>query len=744
MRVIGGPSAALALICAVGAGAATTTTWEMSGYQDFLRGRMSGLSVTTSGRITLGMKVDAFFTSDQPNIWSVAQAADGSVYLGTGHRGRLIKVDAQGRGTVIWTADQSEIFAVAVDRAGVVYAGTSPDGKVYRIENGRATEYFAPGEPYIWALAIAPDGTLYVGTGQQGKIYRVTGAGRGDLYYETGQTHVTALGFDREGRLLAGSEPNGILYRVTGTPARGFVLYDANLPEIRSIVTTADGSIYAAALGGSIAQRAAEATKAISSSTPTVVAPSTSITVTDAQAGLVQPPKPTPSGNPSTSASSTVANVTSTTELTGVERSALYRIQPDNTVETLWSSKEENLYDFTPEANGSLLLLTDAEGRVYRLDPRPGGSRDVALIAQLNESDATRLLSSARGVMAAVGGTGKLLRLGSAPDSAGWLESPVHDAGSVARWGRATWVGAARGVTLKTRSGNSARPDATWSDWSAALTDPANAPVTSPNARYIQWRLELTAANPAPGIDSVTLTFLPQNTAPAVRSISVSAAGSKAASTGSSASSSAFSITVTDTGESSTAAGNPSQTFPRPAGQQLQISWQADDPEGDKLSYDLFFRGEDEREWKLLRESLTENTFIVDGDALADGRYFFRVVASDRLSNPAGQARQGELTGAPVLLDSTPPEVRAGAPRRDGAAVEIEVNAQDRGSALRRCEYSIDAQAWVPVEASDGVTDSPQERFVIRAENFPEGEHLVAIRVYDAAGNAGLARVVVR
>jgi hypothetical protein len=58
--------------------AATTTTWEMTGYQDFLRGRISGLSLTRDGRLTLGSKLDTLFDSGQPEIWSVAQAPDGS------------------------------------------------------------------------------------------------------------------------------------------------------------------------------------------------------------------------------------------------------------------------------------------------------------------------------------------------------------------------------------------------------------------------------------------------------------------------------------------------------------------------------------------------------------------------------------------------------------------------------------------------------------------------------------------
>ena len=724
--------------------AATTATWELNGYQDFLRGRMSGLSITRDGHLILGPKLETVFSSDQAQIWSVAAAPDGSLYLGTGNRGRLLKVDAAGNGTVVWTSDQPEIFAVAVDRAGAVYAGTSPDGKVYRIENGRATEYFAPGERYIWALAFAPDGSLYVGTGQQGKIYRVVAAGRGELYYATGQSHVTALAFDREGRLLAGSEPNGILYRITGAPARGFVLYDANLPEIRSIVPAADGSIYAAALGGSLAKRTSAASSS-SSSTPAITAPSTSITVTDAQAGLAVAPKPDPT-KPTTGTSPISAPAT-TTEVSGVERSALYKILPDNTVDTLWTSKDENIYDVVADAGGTLTFLTDAQGRIYRIDPRPDRTRDTLLVAQTNEADVTRLAASARGLLVAAGNVGKMLRLDASASSTGWFESAVHDSGTVARWGRLAWVGS-KGVVFKTRAGNSERPDSTWSDWSEPIADPAKAPITSPNARFIQWRAEFSgAAGAPPELDSVTVAYLPQNSPPSLRSITLSAQPSSANAPKnviSNAASSAFSITVTDTGDATSAAGTQPQTLSRPSAQQVLISWQADDPEGDKLAYSLWFRGEDQQEWKLLRADISENTYLLDGDMLADGRYFFRVVASDRPSNPPDQARQVELIGPPVLIDNTPPVVNAGAARHSGTAVEIDVDAQDRGSALRRCEYSVDARPWVPVEALDGVTDSARERFLIHLDNFPPGEHLIVIRAYDVAGNAGLAKVVVR
>jgi hypothetical protein len=727
----------LALILSASAFAATTTTWEMNGYQDFLRGRLNGLSLTRDGRLTLGPRLDTVFVSDQPQIWSVAQATDGSLYLGTGNRGRLYKIDPAGKSTLIWTADQPEIFAVALDPKGVVYAATSPDGKVYKIVNGKAVEYFAPAAHYIWALKFAPDGSLFVATGDEGKLFRVTAAGHGELYYETGQEHVTCLAIDREGRLLAGSEPNGILYRITAQN-KAFVLYDANLPEIRSIVPAPDGSIYAAALGGSIARRTGAAANPAANQGTMVTAPAMSITVTEAQGGLNPNPKPEPP-KPAVTVQPAVVAQPAAADLSGVDHSALYKINPDNTVETLWTSKEENAYDLVVSGT-DLTFITDTQGRIYRLDR----DHKTTLLAQANEGEATRLLESANGLIAATGNLGKILRLGSQPGSSGWFESPVHDSGTVARWGRLYWRGDSSGVTFKTRAGNSIRPDATWSDWSEPITDLAHSNVTSPNARYIQWRAEMSA--PAAGLDSVTIAYLPQNTPPVVRSVNVTAqasSGAKAASQ-SASSSASYAITVTDSGESSTPAGTQSQTISRALGSQIQISWQADDPDGDRLLYNLYFRGEDEREWKLLRANITDNTYLLDGDVFADGRYFFKVTATDRPSNPIELAREAEQVSAPVLIDNTPPLVTVGAPRRTGSAAEFAVDAEDRGSVLRRCEFSIDAGPWSPVEAADGVTDSSREQFNIRLPNLPAGEHLVVIRVYDAAGNAGLAKVVIR
>ena len=254
----------------------------------------------------------------------------------------------------------------------------------------------------------------------------------------------------------------------------------------------------------------------------------------------------------------------------------------------------------------------------------------------------------------------------------------MHDAGTASRWGSLSWraeLPAGCALVFRTRSGNSAKPDRTWSDWSEPLTDPAGSRISSPNARYIQWKAELAGAGRTPLLNSVTLAYLPQNSPPVVQEHQrdhPGRASNQAASTAAS-SDAAYSVTVTDTAASSTtSAGTPTQTLPRAALQQITVIWQAEDPDGDRLVYNVYFRGDDETQWKRSKADLHENSLTFDADVLADGKYYFRVVASDREVNPPPSAREAQLVSAPVMIDNTPPTVTIGARRYSGGAAHVE------------------------------------------------------------------------
>ena len=455
----------------------------------------------------------------------------------------------------------------------------------------------------------------------------------------------------------------------------------------------------------------------------------TSITVTGEAAvtGDIKPPEPAKPAAPVVNVTTTAA--TPAVEVTGVEKSAIYQIRPDNTVDTIWSSKEENVYDILPTPEG-LLFATDL-GRLYNLDPQ----HRLTLIVQTGEGDLNRLFRTPAGVLAAAGTGGKIYRLGTKPNPTGGIyESPVFDGGAVSRWGHIRQTGTGQ-VRLSTRSGNSLRPDRTWSDWTPT---PPDGTVQSPFARYLTWRAELP---PGATVEGVTVGYLPQNNAPAVRSITaLTTLQPIAAPTKGTAATTAYTMTVTDTGDAAptSSTGTPTQALTRAASQQLILTWQADDPDGDKLVYQVEFRGEGEREWKPLRRNLHENTLTLDAEALADGRYLFRITASDREANAGTAAREAELVSSLVSIDNTPPRITVGPIQNR----QFDWQAADATSPLKRAEYSIDGNTWIPLDPLTGILDTKQASFHVDLSTLPPGEHVIVVRALDQANNSGQAKVI--
>ena len=126
---------------------------------------------------------------------------------------------------------------------------------------------------------------------------------------------------------------------------------------------------------------------------------------------------------------------------------------------------------------------------------------------------------------------------------------------------------------------------------------------------------------------------------------------------------------------------------------------------------------------------------------MADGRYEFRVVVDDGRANTADRALQGERVSRPVIVDQTPPRVRQ-LPRSEDGALRFE--AEDEVSEILIAEYAVDAGKWRPVLSDDGILDALREEFTLRPGDLGEGEHLVVLRIRDRAGNAGLAKALIR
>ena len=174
------------------------------------------------------------------------------------------------------------------------------------------------------------------------------------------------------------------------------------------------------------------------------------------------------------------------------------------------------------------------------------------------------------------------------------------------------------------------------------------------------------------------------------------------------------------------------------------IVWNADDPNGDKLTFTVSFRAADEKLWKTLKEDVEETRLTWETEAVPDGHYRIRVVATDAPSNPGKRAMTTERISRLVLVDNTRPVVKPLAVRRTGrGAVEVTTTATDAASRLVSAAYSVDAKTWQPLNSTDGLLDEKSESFRFRLTDLKPGEHTVTVRVVDQAGNTAAAKTVI-
>lgn len=699
--------------------ASEPSVWSVNSRAEVLKGDARGVSIDHEGTITLSPKLTEVFKTGQQYIWSSAVDAAGNTFLGTGGDGKIFKVDASGNGTQFADLNELNVTALAIGASGAIFAGTSPDGKVYRIDaSGKVETYFEPKEKYIWSLAVLTDGSLAVGTGDGGKIYKVRAANasaESSLLFDTSETHVISLAADKQGNLYAGTDREGIVMRFDAS-GKPFGLLDSPLREIHELALGPDGSVYVLALGESAsAPKPADGAPAPPAATPE------NKTVTVEKPSATNP-EPAPK---------------SRYDLKDA-KSAVYRILPDGGNDLLWASSTVTGFSLYAHLTGSGVLVgTSDKGRIYNI--RNDGRE--TLVLQSDASQISTIRTDGKSLIATSSNPAAVYRFGPDSMAEGTYDSAVLDAKAAAAWGRIWWRSIGN-VAILTRSGNTEKPDETWSAWSAAQADQKGSQVASPKARYFQWRAVLKAANAS--LSEVNVAFVARNIAPEVLSIQVLPTNVGLAANPPVQIDPNIQLAGLDlaTFGIPNVAIPPRRVYQRGA---TSLQWTAEDRNGDKIVYDVFYKEVGDADFKLLRGDLNENFIAIDGQSLADGRYVFRIVARDTPSNPLTLALSGERATEPVSIDNTAPIVTAsGSPVITGDKARVSFDATDAASYVTRAEYSVNGGEWKSVYSDDGISDSPRERYTIEIPVTTPGEFAVTIRVYDVNGNSGNARTVVR
>ena len=728
-----------------------TRTWEQSKFDELNKGTAKGIALRSEGGLELAPAFKALATTPSTYIWSIASDSGGNIYAAAGSPARVYRITPDGQSTTIFEPQELQVQALVVDKndkSGIVYAATAPDGKVYRLEPAKGakpdaktpwhwTPYFDPGAKYIWDIVLDSAGTLYVATGDHGEIYKVSPNGQHSLFFKSDEVHIRVLALDPKGNLIAGSDGSGLVYRIAPN-GDAFVLYSTPRKEITALAIDSAGNIYAAAAG---------------EKHPGSAMPQMGIML----AAPAQNP-PAPGGNITITAAPTAPMMTQPFPAPGVGAtggSETYRIAPDGAPSRLWTSHEDLVYALGFDQHGRLLAGTGNRGHIFAIN-------GVDDFTDLIKAGATQITAFAAapggGLYASSSNLGKIFVLGPGPESEGTYESDVFDAHIFSLWGRAS-VRSAGNIELYTRSGNVDNPDRNWSPWTRVNLS-AGSELKVPPARFVQWKSVLHAGNPAPRVDEVLLTYLPKNVAPEIDEIIVQPGYH-------------YQPIPHVTGSEPPGQGQGQPRFdpPPPAVRDrdsIGIRWLAHDDNDDQLVYSVYYRGDGESRWLLLKNDLSDRFYSFDASLLPDGGYTVKVIASDAPSHSPGEALYAQRASSRFEVDTTAPvidnltatfdgnlDVRQ-IGKQIGIQIHVRFRASDSFSPIKRAEYSLDGGDWQFVEPVGHLSDSKTEDYDFRvAVPQPEAapapmagntanDHVVVVRAYDRFDNLATAKTVIR
>jgi sugar lactone lactonase YvrE len=729
--------------------AVTPQFWEENSQDALADGDPQSVSITSDGELLLAPQLKKIYDGSQSIIWKIVRDSKGNVYAATGNEGKVLKIDAQGKVTTFLDTNELEVQSILVDKEDNLYAATSPDGKIYRIKpDGTSKVFFDPADRYIWSLAMDDDGNLYAGTGDQGKIYKIDKTGAGKLWLDTNETNITVVVWDKAKKLLAGSDKNGVLYTVDNS-GKAFVLFDTDLQQITSIYCDPGGDIYFSAISGAIP---ATNQKVLPEQTqPAIqVQPGAKEPGQQQQAGGDQ--EHPPSGGEGEEGE---AEVTTSVEIAGVNpqpatqskptgASQVYRMTANGLIEEVYTATEDQILDISGYKEGMILLATGKKAKLILLDK----NKKSTILLKAPEEQITSVVQSEK-TLVATANPGNIYELAEDHSAKGTYYSDIKDTQTLSQWGHLSWkANLPKGTTLSlsVRSGNTKNPDETWSAWQSAGTDPAGKTMGIPKARFVQWKADFatTDAKITPVLRDIRLAYLQQNLRPEVLSITVYPLGTvyrKAYSADSFAG-----VLDSDSGteeqqDQATAAAQAQTDVSQTLGKKeyrhgyQTITWTTADENQDELRYDVYYRPEGEKIWRLLAKDLRDRIFAWDTQTMPDGTYTTKIIVNDSGSNPRELTLSNEKESDSFDIDNSPPRIDVISATRNKGVINVEVKAQDEYSAIKEMRYSVQPGVWNTIFPIDSINDSPNETYRIEIKNAADDSPDIILKCSDRENN---------
>ncbi len=662
---------------------ATTEVLVDDANGDFRGGEYTTSTLTWDGHVSAPALRKRATDLDAEVVWDAVRDKAGRVHVATGHAGRLFSIEGS-RATLRHKFDEPALYALAAMDDGAILVGASPTGIVYRVPPaGEPTILSRTGQSLIWKLVPRRDGSVLAATGPEARVLLIDAKGTTTtLARIPDATNVLDLVDQGERGVVAATQGKGLVVRIE-PGGRVFVLADSEQEEVRRLAVRPDGTILAAVNG----QRS----------------PGDRFFKRVPQA----PPNEKRENKPR-------------------DVAFVFSIFPDGYADELWPSPEVPIHDIALLDDGRLLVGAGSKGALYAIDERGrtdqlGGSESKVLSRIAPDGEGRWLLGT--------GDAASIETLEPARTMKGEFASRVFNMKGSARWGNMQVVaerGDFAGLKVSTRSGNTSRADKGWSDWTAPTELAAGvAPIVSPTSRFIQYKLHFEDGSAA-RVDAVRLFYRQVNVRPNIISFELKPVeppkdGAKRSPPG----------VVSRTG--------PVFVDPDSNTRAFDISWKAEDANGDALLYELFHQMAGSDRWVPVGEEQSATTARLDTRGMPDGLYRFRLVASDRSMNPRGDEKEGEAVSGLYVIDNTIPEVVRFDLRKEAPGIGVSARAEDSASNIVAAAWRIDSGDWNFLLPVDGMFDGRAEAFdfVVGASDAKPGA-VLSFLVTDDGGNTAV------
>lgn len=687
--------------------AESTRYFQIEGFGALLNGEPESVSLDQFGK--MGLPPETREIWNKPDVMVTASALwRGGVVIAQREAPHLLWIDVDGSEVTLVENWHAPITALSALGSKLVIGQSAPGALFEIAEPGKEPTLLVDSfAEYVWALEADEDGLL-IGTGQPAMVMAWQN-GNLDVEVEVGAQHVRS--FSRCGSLgivVGGAEP-GIVYRQGKEVPQALSLFDTEHQEITAV--TCDGDyVYAAGATGAENLSDAEGSN---------------------------------------------AGVGRKRGKSNEVRSQLFRIDPQGAAEVLAGSNDEIVFDVLKATDSELWVATGAMetgvpfGRIYsvgRVD------RKVSMVGQLKSRVLTEFVEIGPNapiiVVGAYGGRLTELKRNLARRGT-YMSAPFHTEIN-ARIGAIELAGMippGTAVTAQLRTGQTSKPDETWTDWSEEVPFPGGSPSGVWAGNYVQVKISLKGnGEVTPEVSRIRLAYLRKNLPPFIKEVVMLDRGLRLVAAGKDT---PKSKTVDLTGTISTrdSDGLKSEAPDKLKARQyfetgaLTLRWTADDPNGDALRYDLWLKPESEKEWTQMLTNVELPYYSFDSQQLPDGYYRFKVLATDAVDNTLGNARSDERISDAVLVDHSAPVIDdLRIYERDGVLwAQFEV--EDGLGPLTQAMISINGGVSIAVPTVDGVLDGPSEKFDFPLLLNPGAKlRFLTVTVVDGADNVATAQ----